>query len=110
VREPGAPLRVLLVEDSEKVAWAHELQQRNPPDADAPRGLPEVLRSGRSEFYPEVPDEMLVAAARDPEHLRLMRWMRYPSRACSGRFVRAGEDRLLATKARRRHNSLVQTG
>jgi hypothetical protein len=65
VREPGAPLRVLLVEDPEKVAWAHELQQRNPPDEDAPRGLPEVLRSGRSGFYPEVPDTMLVAAARD---------------------------------------------
>ena len=31
-------------------------------------------------------------------------WSRYPSRDCSG------EDRLLATKARRRHNSLVQTG
>jgi PAS domain S-box-containing protein len=66
-------------ENPEKVAWAHELQQRYPPDADAPRGVPEVLRSGRSEFYPEVTDEMLVAAARDPEHLRLMRRMSFTS-------------------------------
>ncbi|HEY6675051.1 MAG TPA: PAS domain S-box protein [Rubrobacteraceae bacterium] len=66
-------------ENPEKVAWAHELQQRYPPDADAPRGVPEVLRSGRSEFYPDVTDEMLVAAARDPEHLRLMRRMSFTS-------------------------------
>jgi PAS domain S-box-containing protein len=81
VREEDGSTHQLAVEheNPEKVAWAHELQQRYPPDADAPRGVPEVLRSGRSEFYPEVTDEMLVAAARDPEHLRLMRRMSFTS-------------------------------
>jgi serine phosphatase RsbU (regulator of sigma subunit) len=31
------------------------------------------VRSGQSEFYPDITDEMLVAAGRDAEHLRLMR-------------------------------------
>jgi PAS domain S-box-containing protein len=81
VREEDGSTHRLAVEheDPEKVAWAHELQQRYPPDAHAPRGVPEVLRSGRSEFYPEVTGEMLVAAARDPEHLRLMRRMSFTS-------------------------------
>lgn len=81
VREEDGSTHQLAVEheNPEKAAWAHELQQRYPPDADAPRGVPEVLRSGRSEFYPEVTDEMLVAAARDPEHLRLMRRMSFTS-------------------------------
>ena len=81
VREEDGSTHQLAVEheNPEKVAGAHELQQRYPPDADAPRGVPEVLRSGRSEFYPEVTDEMLVAAARDPEHLRLMRRMSFTS-------------------------------
>jgi len=60
-------------EDPEKVVGAHELQRRYPPDPGATRGLPEVLRSERSEFYLEISAEMPVAAARDPEHHRLMR-------------------------------------
>lgn len=80
LEEDGSTHRLAVEhEDPAKVAWAHELQRRYPPDADAPQGLPEVLRSGRSEFYPEIPDEMLVAAARDPEHLRLMREIGFTS-------------------------------
>ncbi|HEX2180737.1 MAG TPA: PAS domain S-box protein, partial [Rubrobacteraceae bacterium] len=66
-------------QNPEKVAWAHELQERYPPDEDAPRGLSEVLRSGRSELYPEIPAQMLAAAARDPEHLRIMRELGFTS-------------------------------
>ncbi|MFL5992565.1 MAG: PAS domain S-box protein [Rubrobacteraceae bacterium] len=81
VREEDGSTHQLAVEheNPEKVAWAHELQQRYPPDADAAWGVAEVLRSGRSELYPEVMDEMLVGAARDPEHLRLMRRMSFTS-------------------------------
>jgi GAF domain-containing protein len=38
-----------------------------------------VLRTGEPEFYPEVTDEALVAAARDAEHLRIMREMGFTS-------------------------------
>ncbi len=59
--------------DPEKVAWAHELNQRTPYDPDASTGVPAVLRTKQAEFYPYIPDEMLVAAAKDEEELALSR-------------------------------------
>jgi signal transduction histidine kinase/ActR/RegA family two-component response regulator len=58
--------------DPAKVEWAKELQRRYPPDPDEERGVPNVLRTGRSEIYNDINDEMLAAAARDDEHLRIM--------------------------------------
>jgi GAF domain-containing protein len=59
--------------DPAKVAWAWELQRRYPPDPDSPTGAANVIRTGASELYEEINDEMLVATARDAEHLRLAR-------------------------------------
>jgi PAS domain S-box-containing protein len=59
--------------DPAKVEWARELAERYPYDPDAPNGIPEVLRTGRAELYEEIPDELLAAAAKDEEHLRIMR-------------------------------------
>jgi len=68
--------------DPEKVAWALKLQRRYPPDRDAPTGVPNVVRTGVSEIYPEITDEMLVAGARDEEHLRLARELNLRSAVC----------------------------
>ena len=35
--------------------------------------MPNVLRTGRPEVYPEIPDEMLVAGSHDAEHLAVAR-------------------------------------
>jgi PAS domain S-box-containing protein len=59
--------------DPEKVSWAHEIYRRYPPAPDETQGIYNVLRTGISEFYPLIPDEMLVAGARDEEHLQIMR-------------------------------------
>ena len=59
--------------DPAKVAWARQLEQRYPTDPDSPTGAPNVVRTGVSELYPEITDEMLVASTRDAEHLRLSR-------------------------------------
>ena len=59
--------------DPSKMKSATELQERYPPTWDAPRGVPNVLRTGESELYPEITDEMIRAAARDAEHLELIR-------------------------------------
>lgn len=56
-----------------KVELARLLAQRYPTPRDAPTGVPKVLRTGEAEFYPFISDEMLVAAARDDEHLRALR-------------------------------------
>ena len=59
--------------DPAKVAFAHELGKRYPPDPDAVTGVPQVIRTGRSEFYPDLPPEMIDAAARDAEHRAILR-------------------------------------
>jgi signal transduction histidine kinase/PAS domain-containing protein len=59
--------------DPEKVKWAKEINRRYPPDPNAPTGVPQVIRTGKPELYPDIPDELLVAGAIDEEHLRLSR-------------------------------------
>jgi signal transduction histidine kinase/CHASE1-domain containing sensor protein/ActR/RegA family two-component response regulator len=57
----------------EKVVWAQEIERRYPTDPEAPHGVPNVVRTGRSELYAEITDEMLARGARDEEHLRILR-------------------------------------
>jgi serine phosphatase RsbU (regulator of sigma subunit)/anti-sigma regulatory factor (Ser/Thr protein kinase) len=59
--------------DPAKVRWARELVRAYPSRIDAPYGDGAVLRTGRSELHTDMPDELLVAAATDAEHLRLLR-------------------------------------
>lgn len=59
--------------DPSKVELVRALADRYPPDRDAERGLPQVLRSGKPEIVAQIPDEWLVAACRDEEQLRIAR-------------------------------------
>ncbi len=59
--------------DPAKRQLAVEIEQRYPAARDVPGGTWEVLRTGRSSLLAEITDDLLVAAARDEEHLRLMR-------------------------------------
>ncbi len=59
--------------DPAKVELARQLQRRYPPKPSDPYGVLNVLRTGKSEIYPEVPDSALVEVARDAEHLRILR-------------------------------------
>jgi len=59
--------------DPQKVAFAREVQERYPVDGDAPTGAPNVVRTGVPELYPDITDEMLVGAAKDAQHLALIR-------------------------------------
>ena len=65
-----------------KVKWAQEWQRRYPIEPNTLYGAPKVVRSGQSEFYPEVPDFLLVATARDAEHLQLLRMLGVKSAIC----------------------------
>ena len=56
-----------------------ELQEKYPPDPDAPRGAYQVVRTGVSELIPEIPDDLLVAAAQDEDHLRVLRDLHFRS-------------------------------
>jgi PAS domain S-box-containing protein len=70
----GIPRRLAVAHvDPAKVQFARELAERYPPDRDATSGVPEVIRSGKAELYPELPRDMLERAARDDEHRRIIR-------------------------------------
>ncbi|HEX9983291.1 MAG TPA: GAF domain-containing protein [Thermoanaerobaculia bacterium] len=56
----------------ERIELARELRERYPPNAATDRVV-NVLKTGQSELIPVVTDEMIVAGARDPEHLRVLR-------------------------------------
>ena len=47
---------------------AIDLSERYPADPDAPQGAHHVVRTGQPELFPDIPDEMLRAAAVDDEH------------------------------------------
>jgi PAS domain S-box-containing protein len=59
--------------DPEKLRTAARLRAYEPDRLDPDRGLGLLRRTGESQLHKEVPDELLVAAAVDEEHLRLLR-------------------------------------
>ena len=59
--------------DPEKTAFGERLLGTFHYPPDAPNGPPAVVRSGHSELLPEITDEMLVANARNEEHLEMLR-------------------------------------
>jgi serine phosphatase RsbU (regulator of sigma subunit) len=59
--------------DPAKLQWANSVEGRWPVDMSAPRGAPAVLRTGQSELYAEISDELIAAGAVDDEHLAALR-------------------------------------
>ncbi|WP_166395720.1 PAS domain S-box protein [Rubrobacter marinus] len=59
--------------DPEKVELAYKLQERYPPEPDAPRGVRLVLRTGEPDMMPEIPQRLIEEAARDEEHREILR-------------------------------------
>ncbi len=59
--------------DPEKVVQARESRVRYPTHRDDPTGAAQVLRTGQARLYTNISDDMLVASARSPEHLRMLR-------------------------------------
>jgi PAS domain S-box-containing protein len=56
-----------------KLELAKRMRTYEPGQLDPDQGLGRVLRTGESLLYTDIPDELLVAAAVDEEHLRLLR-------------------------------------
>ncbi len=59
--------------EPQKVRWARELYERYPTDVDPGRGIGKVLATGQAEVVNDVTDDLLVASAKDAEHLRILR-------------------------------------
>jgi PAS domain S-box-containing protein len=82
--QPDGTLAQLAVAhvDPAKVELARELNRRYPPDPASPTGAPNVVRTGKPEIYADIPEELLVAGARDDEHLRFIRVLGLRSAMC----------------------------
>ncbi len=65
--------------DPAKVRWAKELREQYPIDPNSPAGAPQVIRTGQSEYYPLITDEMLAAVANNAEELALLHSVGYRS-------------------------------
>jgi PAS domain S-box-containing protein len=65
--------------DPERIRFVEEIQRRYPPDPNSASGVPNILRTGKSEMIAVIPNELLEAAARDEEHLKLIRELRLHS-------------------------------
>ncbi|MDB4990018.1 MAG: domain S-box, partial [Myxococcaceae bacterium] len=59
--------------DPDKVKFAREMARRYPPDPQQQSGVWNVLRTGTSELYTEISEELLAQGAQDAEHLRILR-------------------------------------
>ena len=59
--------------DPAKVELARELQRRYPPDPDAATGVPNVVRTGKSELIPNITDEMLQSSIPNSEEREAVR-------------------------------------
>jgi serine phosphatase RsbU (regulator of sigma subunit) len=73
VRGPRVERVTVAHVDPAKIEFVDRLERRYPPDPDARGGPVEVARTGVPVVLPDLPDEMLVAAAVDDTHLELMR-------------------------------------
>jgi signal transduction histidine kinase/CHASE3 domain sensor protein len=79
--DPDGKVRQVVVShrDEAKIRWAKELNRRYPPDHSGPTGVGHVIRTGHAELYADISDAMLVAAARDADHLAIMRELQIKS-------------------------------
>ena len=74
LREDGALETLAAAHVSpDKMRWAEELGSKYPAKPDDPTGVPQVIRTGTPQLIERVTSDMLVAAAKDPQHLELLR-------------------------------------
>ena len=65
--------------DPEMRKIAEEFRTKYPTDWNANTGAAKVLKTGKSELHPWIPDEVIAAAAKDAEHLRILRSLKIRS-------------------------------
>ena len=77
----GEYLRPLAVAHADplRLAFAADFASRYPESVHEEFGTTRLIRTGESELLQSIPDENLVAAARDPEHLNMLRLLHLTS-------------------------------
>ena len=65
--------------DPAKLEFARQLEALYPPPADERSAVVRALRTGESQLYETIPDELLDAAAQDEHHLEMLRALKLRS-------------------------------
>ncbi len=65
--------------DPEKVKLAQDLRKRYPPNVDDPTGVPNVIRTGQPELWPDISEELIAESVEDPEVRQLLHDLRLRS-------------------------------
>ncbi|BAT54341.1 PAS/PAC sensor hybrid histidine kinase [Nostoc sp. NIES-3756] len=65
--------------DPDKLVWADQIRRKYPLNPKDARGAAYTLRTGFPDLLSDIPDELLVQAARDPEHLEILRQVGFKS-------------------------------
>lgn len=86
---PGSPL-VVAHADPAKFDWARRLHAEEPTSLTALCGVLDSLNTGKPELYPEIPDSLLEASAKDPDQLRMLRSLGMQSAMVVPLTARAG--------------------
>ncbi len=75
IPDEGGQISPLAVAHTDRAAAEElkELENRHPQNPNASIGPPNVLRTGKSEFYPEIHDSLLVQYANNEKHLNHLR-------------------------------------
>ncbi|MEP6592714.1 MAG: PAS domain S-box protein, partial [Acidobacteriota bacterium] len=68
--------------DPAKLELAQALQERYPPDPSSPSGPHEVIRTGKTVVMSTIPEELVLASARDDEHRRILKALSLSSYIC----------------------------
>ncbi|MBW4564652.1 MAG: PAS domain-containing protein [Mojavia pulchra JT2-VF2] len=80
VEEDGAIEQIAVAHsDPAKLEWANQIRDKYPLNRDDLRGAALTLRTGQSDLLADIPDELLVQAARDAEHLEILRSVGFKS-------------------------------
>lgn len=106
--ERGAVLRKAAHADPAKEATLQELIDHHPLDLDAEHGVGKVLRTGQSEFLPEVPTALLELANHDPHLLPILRHLGVRSAIIVPLVARGhtfGAMSFLLTESKRRYTA-----
>lgn len=106
--QPDGSVRseVVLHSDPTKTELARELRAY-PTDPERMSGVPQVIRSGKSELYPEITEAMLAQGAVDERHLRLLTSVGFTSAiivALRARGRTHGAMTFITAESRRRYD------
>jgi len=75
--------------DPKKIASVRELQQRYPTDNSDHTGVGKVIKTGKPDMLTTIPEELLIASAKDAKHLELIRKLSLKSYICVPLKVRS---------------------